>query len=112
MIAAVYAVIISGLLLAGCTSVIPVSKPGARTRTGFRRTMCASVTRVSRPRRGAIGVSMKHAYARRGGQSPRAVPGRPDAAMNTSPEGATTATYHVSGSIKTSDETADGENHA
>jgi hypothetical protein len=29
MIAAVYAVIISGLLLAGCTSVIPVSKPGS-----------------------------------------------------------------------------------
>ena len=29
MIAAVYAVIISRLLLAGCTSVIPVSKPGS-----------------------------------------------------------------------------------
>ena len=29
MIAAVYAVILLGLLLAGCTSVIPVSKPGS-----------------------------------------------------------------------------------
>ncbi len=104
MIAAVYAVIISGLLLAGCTSVIPVSKPGSR------RTMCASVTRVSRPHRGAIGASMKHAYARRGGQSARAVPEWPDAAMNTSLEGDTMATYHVSVIIEIPDENDDEEN--
>jgi hypothetical protein len=53
---------------------------------------------------------MKHAYARRGGQSARAAAEWPDALMNTSLEGGTMATYHVSVIIEIPDENDDEEN--